>query len=123
MQFDLNNFLDDLLFGEAADKRDYRKFPECRPWPVLLFEMVKEKPKYIEALPAQIRSAIARAIEVPTSAIAGRVRLTRWQRFNGSLQFDIGEQFIWFRLNRHQEKNGSIMTEEIVKMFIEDGKK
>lgn len=117
---DLNEILDKIFDGGHNDKRDYKQFPECRPWPALAFEMIRENPKRLKSLSTHLQEAFSRVLS-PHSRIrfGSTKKLTLWQIFNNSMQFDVGEEFIWFRLSQRQ-KEGTFFTEEFVRSFFEE---
>ena len=73
--------------------------------------MAQVDPQRLKSLPKYIQTAIGEAIQNQFP------RLNLWQRFNVRMQFDIGEEYIFFRVSQHYKKN----REEGTTMFsVED---
>jgi len=71
--------------------RDYKQFQECRPWPILMYEMYgldlyrwrKDAPQFIVAA---VKYALNKETKDPKTFL---------EHVNSSLQFDLTEDYVW----------------------------
>ena len=109
---DLNKILDAVFDEGTPHKRDYKMYPECRPWPILLYEMAKVEDKYLKRLPNYIQTSLLNALKpLPSDQ-------NLWQRFNSHMGFEITEEYIWFRMFQYQKKHGSILSDAEIEDMI-----
>lgn len=75
------------------EQPDYKMYPEQQPWIILLTEMILENSKELKDVPYYLKEAIKDLQEPKFYA-----NLNMWQVFNSSMQFSVGEGYIWAKV-------------------------